>query len=122
MQVDQLDDDSLRYTYTPKPGIKQIFAASEIFHVRGLSLNGITGVSVLEYASLTMGLSIAQQTHGASLFRNGGLPTFWIKRPQGAKWTKDAIRNFRSGWKNSTPVRRTPAIRPSSRTAWSSTS
>ncbi len=99
MQVDQLPDWSLRYTYSPKPGIKEIYPAAEIFHVRGLSLNGITGVSVLEYASLTMGLSIAQQTHGASLFRNGGLPTFWIKRPQGVKWTKDAIRNFRSGWK-----------------------
>ena len=99
MQVDQLPDDTLRYTYSPKPGVTFKYPASEMFHVRGLSLNGVTGVSVLEYAALTMGLSIAQQTHGASLFRNGGLPTFWIKRPVGAKWTKDAIRNFRSGWK-----------------------
>ena len=59
---------------------------------------GITGVSVLEFAANTIGLSIAQQTHGASLFRNGGLPTFWIKRPEGKKWTPQAIQNFRSGW------------------------
>lgn len=99
MTVEQLPDNTLRYTYTPKPGVKEVYAASEIFHVRGLTLNGITGVSVIEYASATIGLSIAQQTHGASLFRNGGLPTFWISRPQGSKWTKDAIRNFRGGWR-----------------------
>jgi len=99
MDVEQLKDDTLKYTYTPKPGEKYVYPASEIHHIVGLSLNGTTGVSVLEYAANTVGLSIAQQTHGASLFRNGGLPTFWIKRPLGAKWTKDAIRNFRTGWK-----------------------
>jgi HK97 family phage portal protein len=99
MTVTQLPDRSLKYVYRPNPGQEETYSASEIFHVRGLSLNGVTGVSVLEYASNVVALVIAQNTHGASLFRNGGLPTFWISRPQGAKWTPDAKRNFREGWK-----------------------
>ena len=98
MNVDQLPDRSLKYTYRPHPGKEEKYTAAEILHVRGLSLNSITGVSVLQYAANTIGLSIAQQTHGAALFRNGGLPTFWISRPAGKTWTPDAS-NFRQGWR-----------------------
>ena len=99
MTVDQLPDRTLKYTYRPHPGKEEHYSASEMLHVRGLSLNSVTGVSVLQYAQNTIGLSIAQQTHGASLFRNGGLPTFWVSRPAGKTWTPDAKRNFREGWR-----------------------
>jgi HK97 family phage portal protein len=96
---DLLPNRTLRYTYRPQSGQQETLSAGDVLHVRGLSLDGIRGVSVLEYAKHAVGAAIAQGTYGASLFRNGGLPAFWISRPTGSKFTPDARRNFRSGWR-----------------------
>lgn len=99
--VEQLADYSLRYTYRPVVGERQIISQDEMFHVRGHCLNGITGVSVLEFARNSVGAAIVQESYGSSLFKNGGLPTFWISRPAERPWGKDgtARKNFREGWR-----------------------
>jgi len=72
----------------------------QVFHVRGLSLNGVIGLSVIEFAKNVIGAALAQEAHGSSLFENGGLPTFWISRPKSAgKWTPSARDNFRQEWR-----------------------
>jgi HK97 family phage portal protein len=99
MAFELLPNGTIKYIYQPKVGQKVIFGPGEIFAVRGMTLDGVTGVSVLEYARHAVGAAIAQETHGASLFKNGGLPTFWIGRPQGSKFTPEAQRTFRQGWR-----------------------
>lgn len=99
MKVEQNPGGKLKYTYRVQSGEPRVYSQENIFHVRGMSLNGVVGVSVLEYARHAVGLAIAQETHGASLFKNGGLPTFWISRPAERKWTPDAQKNFRTGWR-----------------------
>lgn len=98
MQV-TLNRGTIAYKYSEPAGPEVTYSQDEIFHVRGPTLNGITGLSVLSYARESVGSSLAKRTHGSSLFKNGGLPTFWIKRPKGVKWTTDARRNFREGWR-----------------------
>jgi HK97 family phage portal protein len=88
-----------RYLYRPTMGQPVTLNAHEVFHVRGLTIDGVAGVSVLEYARNAIGGAMAQETHGNSLFKNGGLPTFWIKRPAGRRWTPEAKQNFRTGWR-----------------------
>ena len=99
--VEQLDDYSLRYKYRKTNGDVQTIAQDGMFHVRAQSLNGITGVSVIEAAKHTVGSSLAKRNFGDSLFSNGGLPTFWISRPAERPWGKDgtARKNFREGWR-----------------------
>jgi len=100
VEVEQLPSRRLRYRWRDAEGQWQYYTQDEVYHVRGLSLNGLTGVSILEYARNAIGLAISQETHGASLFKNGGQPTFWIKRPKEAgRWTPDARKNFRAGWR-----------------------
>ena len=99
MIVEQAGSGSLRYRYREEDGNEIVHPQENIFHVRGLSLDGINGLSVLEFARDAIGSSMAQETHGASLFKNGGLPTFWISRPQGKQWTPQARQNFRDDWK-----------------------
>lgn len=99
MKIEQRTNGRLKYTYRVQSGEPKIYDQENIFHVRGMSLNGVVGVSVLEYARHAVGLAIAQETHGAALFKNGGLPTFWISRPAERKWTPDAQKNFRAGWR-----------------------
>lgn len=94
-----MPDRRVKYVYKRKIGEEQVFYSGQILHVRGLSLDGVTGVSVIEFARNTIGSAIAKETHGASLFRNGGLPTFWISRPAERKFTPEARKNFRQGWR-----------------------
>ncbi len=97
--VKQTSGGDLIYTYRNKLGDLIEYEQDDIYHVMGQSLNGITGVGPIEYARNTIGSTIAQETHGASLFKNGGLPAFWIYRPLERKWTKEAQGNFRRGWR-----------------------
>jgi HK97 family phage portal protein len=100
MEVKQRDDYSLEYKYHHAETGVHTYRQEEIFHVRGLSLNGITGVSVLEFARNATGAAIAQEAHGSALFKNGGLPTVWIYRPPEAKWNANARKNFRDSWRS----------------------
>jgi HK97 family phage portal protein len=55
-------------------GGKKTYAATDIFHVRGLSFDGITGVSPLTFAREQVGLSMATERHAAKFFSNGAQP------------------------------------------------
>jgi HK97 family phage portal protein len=99
VEIKQLANRTIQYIYQPKLGAKVIYSAAEIFHVRGMSLDGVTGVSVLEYAKNAVGLALAEETHGAGLFKGGLVPPIWISRPQGSKFGDEAKRNFRQGWR-----------------------
>ena len=61
----------LFYQYFPMNGETQIFRADEIFHVRGLSRNGIVGKSVVGLMKESVGLAMATEQQGATLFTNG---------------------------------------------------
>jgi HK97 family phage portal protein len=97
---EQLPSREITYKYQQPSGEKITIRQEDMFHVRGMSLNGVEGVSVIEFARNTVGASIAQESHGSSLFANGGLPTFWISRPRESKWTPNARKNFREEWRS----------------------
>jgi HK97 family phage portal protein len=71
MEEVQNDDLSLTYTYTQRNGSRTTFKQDEIFHLRGLSLDGVTGLSVIRHAAESMGLSIQAEKSSAKLFRSG---------------------------------------------------
>lgn len=100
MSVSEDENRVIRYEYDDPLAGKQVYTQDEIFHVRGFGTNGLTGISPLEYARNTVGLSIAQQEHGAKLFANGSIPPYYIKRPEGkGRFTPEAIKNFRESWR-----------------------
>lgn len=51
-----------------------IFQFGEILHLRGRSLDGVTGLSVIGQARETIGQSLAIQQYGASWFGHGSIP------------------------------------------------
>lgn len=65
------DDGILRYFYTPKPGQQQIFLWDEIFHVRGMSSDGIVGMSMLTAAREALGIGMAAERMAGSQFAHG---------------------------------------------------
>ncbi|WP_247642801.1 phage portal protein [Roseibium sp. TrichSKD4] len=101
----QLDDLSIVYEYQRRDGRTIPFGQSDVFHLVGLSLDGVTGVSVIKYARETIGLAIAQEEHGASVFKNGARVSFVLKHPQslgeeGVETLRKSLNAFRAGGEN----------------------
>ncbi len=74
MKVEQLENRRLRYTYNWENGRQEIFTQDEIFHLRGLSSDGIVGLSVVALARDSFGLGIATERYGARFFGNNAMP------------------------------------------------
>jgi HK97 family phage portal protein len=70
MHVEQVKGD-LIYTYTPHNGERRPIPQADIFHLAGLSLDGITGLSILSYARESLGLSLTTERHANTLFKKG---------------------------------------------------
>lgn len=90
------DDWSLWYDVTFANGARDVLPASQIFHVRGLSLDGIRGLSALEYARETLGLGIAAERHGAKLFVNGANPGGALETEQ--TLTDEVFERVKTSW------------------------
>lgn len=71
VRAEQADDLGVVYTYTRKDGRQIVLPQSDVFHLVGLTLDGVNGVSPLRYARETIGLALQTERHGAALFRNG---------------------------------------------------
>ena len=75
MKVEQLANLQLRYTYTWEKTLRQeIYTQDEIFHLRGLSSDGIKGLSVIGLARESLGLGIAAEQYGARFFSQDARP------------------------------------------------
>lgn len=97
MKIRQLPTGRLSYEYTPPMGDPETLTQDQVHHVKGLSLDGITGVSTLTYARNALGLASAQESHGAAGFKNGMVPPFFLTTPN--KMGGPAIKEFRQNWK-----------------------
>ena len=74
-------DGEVRYRYA-YGGVRGDLSFEEVLHFEGLTLDGLVGLSVIQMAREGMGLSIAQETHAASLFRNNARPGLVVQFPQ----------------------------------------
>ncbi|WP_426041512.1 phage portal protein [Brevundimonas sp. TWP2-3-4b1] len=98
----QADDLSLQYTYTRKDGRKVRLAQSEVFHLVGLTLDGVHGVSAITYARETIGLSLAMEDHGSTTFRQGARVSAALSHPnklgpEGQALLRSSLELFRAG-------------------------
>lgn len=103
MQVKQ-DDKTLElvYEYTRKDGARIAMPQSEVFHLVGLTLDGVRGVSAITYARETIGLSLAMEKHGSNTFKNGARPSSLLSHPgklgpEGRENLKASLDDYRSG-------------------------
>lgn len=102
VECKQKDDLALEYTYTRKDGRKIVLPQREVFHLVGLTLDGVHGVSVIAYARETIGLSLAMEEHGATIFKNGARVSTVLKHPgkiglEGLNFLKASLDDYRSG-------------------------
>ena len=70
-EVKQLDDWSVVYDYQPKNGGRIRYSSRDILHLRGLSLDGISGLSTVKQAAEPIALALAAQLAAGRMFKNG---------------------------------------------------
>jgi HK97 family phage portal protein len=74
-------DWSINYKYEPGKGGHRIYRSEDIFHLRGLSLDGISGLSLVKQARDAIGLSISAELAAGRLFKNGAFVGGMLKHP-----------------------------------------
>ena len=74
MKVTQLPNRHLIYDYTWETLRTERYTQDEIFHLKGLSSDGILGLSVVTLARQSMGLGLATEEYGARFFSQDASP------------------------------------------------
>lgn len=74
-------DGKLLYRWQPLSAPERIFPRESIHHIRGLSTNGITGLSPISLAAEAVGLGLAAEEFGARFFSNDATPGGALKHP-----------------------------------------
>jgi len=73
--------------------------ANEIFHLKGMSFDGLEGLSPVALHRETIGASFAAQEYGSRLFSNDATPRGILEHPTGFK-DKEAFNRFRRSWQD----------------------
>jgi HK97 family phage portal protein len=73
-----------------------IYPGELILHLRGLSLDGLVGVSPITYHRETIGMAMAAQKYGAGFFAGSAQPTGILQAP--SLLSKEAASAIRASW------------------------
>lgn len=94
--IEKLPNGRLRYKVIQDDGSTRPFNQEDIFHLRGPSKDGITGMSVIDYARDSLGLSLAAERYGGRFFRNDSRPGGVLKTA--GKLSDKAAGRLKSTW------------------------
>lgn len=86
--VYQRDDSRLYYVVRRMVGNaykEEVLFPRDIIHIKGLTINGITGADVTDYQKENISTSIAAEKYGNSWFGNGATPSGALVYPQELK-------------------------------------
>ncbi len=89
-------DGTIAYEYRPLNGNARILLQHEMFHLRGLSSDGISGMDPISLAREALGISIAAETFGATYFGNGTVIGGVLEHPQ--KLGDKAYSRLKESW------------------------
>lgn len=70
----RMANGKLVYDYQPSGAPRETLLASEVFHMRGLSLDGISGVAPIALCPDPVAMDLAAQNYGATFFANDARP------------------------------------------------
>lgn len=99
MQVIRTDSKEIRYMYQHDTYGQVPLYPYEVLHVLGMTMNGIIGMSPIEYNRHTIGMSIAMEEFGGTLFKNGATPS-GVVSGEGVKSMSDtAFDRFKQSFK-----------------------
>ena len=96
VEIKLTDDFKVQYIYSRKGGGRVPLDPSEVFHLRGLTFDGINGISRVRKAAEAIAIAIAAERAVAALFRNGTFATGAIEVPQ--ELSEEAFNRMKASW------------------------
>jgi HK97 family phage portal protein len=82
MKIEMLSSENWRYLYTTPEGDTLRYRRDQIFHVRGLSGDGIVGLNPIEMAREAIAAGLGAQEYGNRFWMNDAKPSGgWIEYP-----------------------------------------
>jgi HK97 family phage portal protein len=98
VEVKQATDWTVTYSVSQETGEKKTYPASEILHVRNMSMGGLVGVAPIDMLKDAIGLGIAAEAYQAKFFQNLAKPSGVLKLPKSLA-TPEAIKRFKAKMK-----------------------
>jgi len=95
MQVRRVDGE-LVYEYQSNAVGRVTFPWYKIFHIRGLSTDGVVGLSMIRIAREAIGLGLAAEEFGARFFDNDARPGIVLEHP--GTLSEEALEHLRKSW------------------------
>jgi hypothetical protein len=86
----------LRYISTDPAARASDLPANEMLHTRGMSTNGLVGLSPIALARQAIGLGIATERYGAAFFGNGARPGVVLMTP--GELSDPAYERMKNSW------------------------
>ena len=97
MKVERLNNGRLRYMYTePNATTPTTYSQDEIFHIRWLTQDGVTGYIPANLSKEAIGLARATELHSGAYFGNGARPGIILESDQPIK--PDTAQRLRQTW------------------------
>lgn len=91
-----IGDQVVAYEYHPVNGPTRILFADEVLHLKGLSDDGLIGLSPIDEFRESLGLAIGTETYAAKFFANYGNPGGVLTHPK--TLSKEAAERLRETW------------------------
>ncbi|NCW85664.1 MAG: phage portal protein [Oxalobacteraceae bacterium] len=98
VRVEVMRSGEFRYRVTDRFGDETVLARSAVWHLRGLSSDGVMGMNPIELARESLGIALAAQDYGSRFFANDAKPSGgWIEFPGSFK-DPEAKKVFRESY------------------------
>lgn len=94
--IEQESNLQMKYTVTAADGSLKVYRSADVLHLRGLSLNGYAGVSVLSHMRESLAIALDGETAASTLMKNGSFIDTVIKHPE--KMSKEAYDRLKESW------------------------
>lgn len=82
VRAEQLDNGKMEYLYTRKNGAQERLRQEQVMHLRGMSLDGITGLSPISFMRESLGLALQGERAAAKVMKNGQFTAGVIEHPE----------------------------------------
>ncbi len=100
VRIELLRSGEFRYRVSDRFGEETILPRGDVWHLRGLSSDGLVGMSPIELARESLGMALSAQEYGARFFANDAKPTGgWIEFPGSFK-DAEAKKIFRESYQS----------------------
>lgn len=91
-------NNRLFYEVRQPNGKTTTLSAKKVFRVLGLTLDGVTPCSVINFARESIAMGMAAEAYGAAFFGNSALPGGYIKASPGKGLKEEGVKNLLSSW------------------------